>query len=154
MKKILFAFPYLFVFLALISCGGYNLNYLPPANDAEPNEIFPQNIDGMKPEYRKAPDIGGIIAVYGSGKITIRVSRLKTKEEADTGFKKAIVPQFKDFPVKSSGKINGIWKASGKDGNGRKYYAWVNQNYIFMITGADEKQLLKGIDAFQYISQK
>ncbi|MBN2079776.1 MAG: hypothetical protein JW838_12470 [Spirochaetes bacterium] len=141
------------VVILFVACGGYNLNFLPPADNAKPQDIFPADIDGLKPALRKAGDIGGITAVYGNGDISIRVTRMKDREQADMGFKQAIVPQFKDFPTRSSGKINGVWKASGTDGTGRSYFAWVNTNYIFMITGKDKAHMLKGIDAFQYISR-
>ncbi|MBN1524938.1 MAG: hypothetical protein JW904_10665 [Spirochaetales bacterium] len=149
-RGLLVLLPVLFVLF--VSCGGYNLNFPPPAQDAQPQDIFPAEIDGLKYQLQKAGDIGGLIAVYGKGEITIRASRLKTKDEADIGFKNAILPLFNDFPTRASGKINGIYKASGTDGNGRNYFAWVNNNYIFLIAGHDKSFLEKGIDAFPYIA--
>ncbi len=142
-----------FVAVFLASCGGLNTDFPAPGENAKPEEIFPADIKGLKPEYSPAGDIGGMVATYGKGKIAIRVSRLKTNNEANVAFEKAIVPAFKDFPTKVTGKINGKWRASGKDGFGKKHYAWVNHIYIFMVTGENEEMFDLAVDKFPYISK-
>jgi hypothetical protein len=50
------------------------------------------------------------------------------------------------------GQVNGKWSASGTDENGRKWFAWANNSWIFVMSGSDKGNLMKAIDAFKYIA--
>jgi len=48
--------------------------------------------------------------------------------------------------------LNGKWSASGTDSDGRKWFAWVNNSWIFVMSGSDKGDLMKAIDAFNYVA--
>jgi len=50
------------------------------------------------------------------------------------------------------GKVNGKWSASGTDEHGRKWFAWVNNSWAFVISGSDKDNLMKAINAFKYVA--
>jgi hypothetical protein len=51
------------------------------------------------------------------------------------------------------GKVNGQWSASGTDEKGRRWFAWVNNGWIFLLSGIDKEHLSKAVDAFKYVSK-
>ena len=93
------------------------------------------------------------VANYGDGRITIDAIRSPNKGAADNYCKKAIVPNFDKMKNHFRGNINGKWSASGTDNNGRKWYAWVNNNWIFMISGSDKEFFKMAIDAFKFVEE-
>lgn len=142
--------------LLLVSCGSsYNTDYNPPDENASFEDVFPAEIDGMEAEVELLQDNDDAIIVQSTydGNITITVIQFEDKANADAYFKSDIVPKFDDMNSRSSGKVNGRWFAKGKDSDGRKAYAWVNNNWIFSIAGDNENYFDEAIDAFNFISK-
>ncbi len=138
----------------LSSCGlgpEYNLSFLPPDNKATPAEIFPAEISGQKAVLQRMK-IGGMEARYGQDK-AIFTARLKSNEEAKAFLKLKILPEFKKMPVNFSGTVNGQYYAKAT-GDEKKYYGWVNANFVFVIKGMSEKAFEEIVDNFRYISKK
>ena len=149
---------FILLFVALLySCGpDYNTDFEPPPPNAQLDDVFPNEIDGMKSSIERlklTSPIEGFMAYYGERKITIDAILTPNKTVADDYFKEVIVPRIDEMKNHFRGKINGKWRASGTDEDGRKYYAWVNKGWIFMLSGVDNEHLSKAIDAFKYASE-
>lgn len=155
MKKNVLLLPILLLFLS--GCGpNYNTDFEPPPPNAKLDDVFPLNIDGMKREVRRMEldhPIEGYTAVYGNNQITIDAILTPGKNDADNHFKNVIVPEYDKMKNHFRGNINGKWSASGTDQNGRKWFAWVNNRWIFQISGADKDNLTKAVDAFKYVTE-
>ena len=155
MKKIILLLPILL--LVLYGCGpNYNTDFEPPPPNAKLDDVFPSDIAGMKREIRKMQldhPLEGYTAVYGNNQITINAILTPGKSDADDHFKNAIAPEYDKMKNHFRGNINGSWSASGTDQNGRKWFAWVNNRWIFQISGADKDHLTKAIDAFKYVTE-
>lgn len=147
----------LFVLLFITGCGpDYNTDFDPPPSDAKLNDVFPSEIDGMKSKIDRLNlnhPLEGFTAFYGDGKITIDAILAQTKANADAHFKEVIAPRFDKMKNHFRGNINGKWSASGTDENGRRWFAWANHSWIFLISGSDKDHLSKAIDAFKYVSK-
>jgi hypothetical protein len=52
-----------------------------------------------------------------------------------------------------SGNVNGQWRANGTDEKGRRWYGWVNNNWVFLLNGSDVKYFKMAIDAFKYVEE-
>ncbi len=153
-----FTFLFIVLLVALIySCGfDYNTDFEPPPPNAQLDEVFPKEIDGMNSRIEKmnlTSPIEGFMAYYGESKITIDAILAPNKTVADDYFKEVFVPRFDEMKNHFRGKINGKWSASGTDENGRKFFAWVNKGWIFMLNGVDKEHLSQAIDAFKYVSK-
>jgi hypothetical protein len=151
---ILTAINLMFLFAA---CGpDYNTDFDPPPPDAKLDDVFPSEIDGLKSKIERLNlnyPLEGFTAFYGDGKITIDAILAQTKANADAHFKEVIAPRFDKMKNHFRGNINGKWSASGTDENGRKWFAWANDNWIFLLSGSDKEFLTKAIDAFKYVSK-
>jgi len=152
-------FSALFLFslvLIVTACGpDYNTNFDPPPPNANVGDVFPDNIDGMKVDIERmnlTQPLEGFSAKYGNGKITIDAILAPAKSVADDHFKDAIVPKFDEMKNHYRGQVNGKWSASGTDSDGRKWFAWVNNSWIFVMSGSDKGNLMKAIDAFNYVA--
>ena len=155
--KIVFSSVGLFLLLIVSGCGpNFKTDFEPPPPEATIDDIFPQNINNwvrkietpkMSFPYRAA------IANYGDDRITINAIRSPNKGAADNYFKKAIVPNFDKMKNHFRGNINGKWSASGTDNNGRKWFAWVNNNWIFMISGSNPEYFKMAIDVFKFVEE-
>lgn len=147
----------LFTILLITACGpDYNTDFDPPPPDAKLDEVFPNEIDGMKSKVERLNlnhPLEGFTAFYGDGKITIDAILAQTKTNADAHFKEVIAPRFDKMKNHFRGNINGRWSASGTDENGRKWFAWANNSWIFLLSGSDKENLSKAIDAFKYVSK-
>ena len=150
---------YFLVFgLLLISygCGpDYNTDFEPPPPNARVEEVFPGEIDGMKANIKRmnlSQPLEGFSANYGGDKISIDVILAPAKNIADDHFKNVIVPRFDEMKNHYRGKVNGKWSASGTDDHGRKWFAWVNNSWVFVISGSNKGNLMKAIDAFKYVA--
>lgn len=161
MNKATFYFPLIFLVSAslfLAACGkGYNTDFPPPSATAEIDEVFPANIDGLERNIQKmnygVDNIAGFKAEYGSSvDITIEVIQTNGPVDADNYFQNRIIPQFDSMPNHFRGNINGKWEASGTDGSGREWFAWVNQNWIFVMSGATGDLLDKAVKEFKYVA--
>jgi hypothetical protein len=147
----------LIVLLFSAGCGpDYNTDFDPPPPDAKLNDVFPLEIDGMKSKIDRLNlnhPLEGFTAFYGDGKITIDAILAQTKANADAHFKEVIAPRFDKMKNHFRGNVNGKWSASGTDENGRRWFAWANNSWIFLISGSDKDHLSKAIDAFKYVSK-
>ena len=150
---------YLLVFGLLVinyGCGpDYNTDFEPPPPNASVSEVFPEEIDGMKVNVKRmnlSQPLEGFSAEYGRDKISIDVIFAPSKNIADDHFKNVIVPLFDEMKNHYRGQVNGNWSASGTDEHGRKWFAWVNNSWAFVISGSDKENLMKAIDAFKYVA--
>ncbi len=147
----------LLLLTGLSACGpNFNTDFEPPPPDAKLDDVFPAKINEWQRVLNR-PDINppyrAVVASYGDGRITINAILAPDKVAADKYFKEAIVPNFDKMKNHFRGNINGKWSASGTDDNGRKWYAWVNQSWIFMISGSDGKNFKSAIAAFKYVEE-
>jgi len=142
------------VALFLVSCGGYNTSFNPPGAEEKLNDVFPKSIGSYKRgEIRKSKGVGGFEVYYGGDKMFIRLISFNSGSQAAMAMKRAIYPLFDAMPTHFRGNVNGSIYAKGKEKSGRRWYAWVNKNIVFVINGADESFLNKLIDTFPYISR-
>ena len=137
-------------------CGpDYNTDFEPPPPNASVEEVFPEEIDGMNVKIKRmtlTQPLEGFSAEYGRDKISIDVILAPSKNIADDHFKNVIVPRFDEMKNHYRGQVNGKWSASGTDEHGRKWFAWVNNSWAFVISGSDKGNLMKAIDAFKYVA--
>ena len=156
MIRLFSVFALLSLIAIVTACGpDYNTNFDPPPPNARVNEVFPQEIDGMKVDIKRVTltkPLEGFSAKYGGDKISIDAILAPAKSVADEHFKEAIVPKFDEMKNHWRGKVNGKWSASGTDADGRKWFAWVNNSWIFVMSGSDKGNLMKAIDAFNYVA--
>lgn len=140
----------------ITACGpDYNTDFDPPPPNARLDDVFPKEIDGMESTIDRINlnhPLEGFTASYGNGNITIDAILATNNEMADNYFKESVVPRFDEMKNHFRGKINGKWRASGTDENGRSYFSWVNGGWIFSLSGSDKENLARAIDAFKYVS--
>lgn len=146
------------VLLVSSSCNTkYTTDFVLPNKNPKYSDVYPETINElkMKVEAIKSDTEGveGFSAIYGKDNIIISAYQTPSKKAADSFFKDEIVPVFDDMSSHSRGNINGKWYASGKQGN-KKAYAWVNSNWIFVITADSEENFNAAIDAFKFIVLK
>lgn len=147
----------LFSLLIIITACGpdYNTDFEPPPPNARVNEVFPEKINGMEANIKKMnldQPMEGFSAVYGKDKIIIDAILAPNKSIADDHFKDVIVPRFDEMKNHYRGQVNGKWSASGTDENGRKWFAWVNNSWVFVLSGSDKENLMKAINTFEYVA--
>ncbi len=147
----------LIILIIFSGCGlDFNTDFEPPKPDASLTDVFPDEIGGMKGvitrKNLKSPRIG-FSSTYGEGKIVISTIQTPNKAAADEYFKSAIVPNFDIMKNHFRGNVNGKWTASGTDEKGRKWYGWVNNNWVFLLNGSDNKYLKIAIDAFKFVEE-
>lgn len=147
----------LFLFLLITACGpDYNTDFDPPPPNARLDDVFPNEIDGLNSNVERmalSHPLEGFTATYGNGEITIDAILAQDNETADNYFKETIVPRFDEMKNHFRGNINGRWSASGTDEDGRRWYGWVNNSWIFILSGSSKDNLAKAIDTFKYISK-
>ncbi|MFC2103597.1 hypothetical protein ACFLSS_04125 [Bacteroidota bacterium] len=145
------------IMLSLTGCGpDFNTDFDPPPPEGKLEDIFPANIGTMPAKIARAklkPPMIGFSAAYGDNNIVINSILLPDKAAADEYFKLAIVPNIDKMKNHFRGKINGRWRASGTDENGRKWFGWVNNNWVFLINASDKKYFKMAIDAFKYVEE-
>lgn len=139
--------------LILAACQTYKTNFPVPPQNASIEEIVPGQIGDWKPRFAKAGAPGGMRAIYGENILGIQVTRLPNFESASLAFQSVIKPLFSQMPKRFNSSINGNWTAGGTDHAGRKWYAWNNQNYIFVLDALDEKHFELLLTHFKYISK-
>lgn len=156
MNRIFYAIALISLIFIVTTCGpDYNTNFEPPPPNANVNEVFPGEIDGMKVDIKRmtlTKPLEGFSARYGGDKISIDAILAPAKSVADDHFKDAIVPKFDEMKNHWRGKVNGKWSASGTDDDGRKWFGWVNNSWVFVMSGSDKGNLMKAIDAFKYVA--
>ncbi len=157
MKRSILLLIVLHLIILLSACGpDFNTDFEPPPPNARLDDVFPPEINGMKSNIERIVlqhPLDGFKALYGDGKITIEAILAQTKENADSYFKDEIVPKFDKMKNHFRGSINGNWRADGTDENGRRWFAWANESWIFVLSGSDKDQLSDAIDAFKYVSK-
>jgi len=156
MTKLFSALTLISLIVIVSACGpDYNTDFEPPPPNASVNEIFPEEIDGMKVDVKRmtlTQPLEGFSAEYGKNKISIDAILAPSKNIADDHFNDEIVPKFDEMKNHYRGKVNGKWSASGTDEHGRKWFAWVNNSWIFVLSGSEKGNLMKAIDAFKYVA--
>ncbi len=138
----------------LISCNPspeFNLNIPPPPDNSWPEDIYPPKIatDTAVPITK---EYGGTEAFYGNDK-SIYVARMSTQVEAISFFQKYILPEFDSLSSNYNGIVDEQFYAKA-NGNGKKYFGWVNHRYIFVLKGNSDKAFNELVDNFKYISRK
>lgn len=157
--KIMFLFRFISIVLLIFisGCGpDFNTDFDPPPAEGKLEDIFPAKIGTMSAKITRAKlraPLDGFTAVYGDNKIVINSVQLPDKAAADEYFKIAIVPNIDKMKNHFRGKINGRWRANGTDENGRKWFGWVNNNWVFLINGFDKNYFKMAIDAFKFIEE-
>jgi hypothetical protein len=164
MKSSIHCFKTIFLSLFVIACGfslwacsaTYNTNFPPPSQEAKPEDSFPEKL-GEYPRQMTQLKIAepnvGFESSYGNGKIIIDIIHTDSNSVADDYFKNSVVPNFDAMSSHSRAQVNGQWYASGKDGNGRVWYGWVNQNWVFVVNAADQDSFDLFLKNFKYISK-
>jgi len=147
-----------FVLLAAISACRPDLNtdFDPPAPNAKIDDIFPLTINNWVRSLRRAKLIypfAGAVASYENESITIDAVLAPDGKKANEYFKTGIIPNFDKMKNHIYKKTDGRWRASGTDSDGRKWFAWVNHQWIFMISGIDEEHFKLAVNAFRYIEE-
>ena len=147
----------LMILIALSGCGpDFNTDFDPPTPDADITDVFPDEIGGMKGIIERTnlkSQMVGFSSTYGQGRIVISTIQTQSKAAADEYFEFAIVPNFDKMKNHFRGSVNGKWRASGTDESGRKWYGWVNNNWVFLLNGSDTKYFKMAIDAFNFIQE-
>jgi hypothetical protein len=147
----------LMILIALSGCGpDFNTDFEPPKPDADITDVFPDEIGGMKGVIERANLISAVVgfsSTYGEGRIVISAIQTPSKAAADEYFEFAVVPNFDKMKNHFRGSVNGTWRASGTDESGRKWYGWVNNNWVFLLNGSDTKYFKMAIDAFNFIEE-
>ena len=147
----------LIILVALNCCSpDFNTDFDPPLPNADITDVFPDEIGGMKGIIERAKLISAVVGFssnYGEGRIVISAIHTPGKTAADEYFEFAVVPNFDKMKNHFSGNVNGKWRASGTDEKGRKWYGWVNNNWVFLLNGIDTKYFKMAIDAFNFIEE-
>jgi len=145
------------ILIILSGCGAdFNTDFDPPPPDAKLTDIFPYEINGMKGVIARAnlkSHIAGFSSTYGEGRIVISTIQTPSKAAADEYFEFAIVPNFDKMKNHFRGIVNGKWNANGTDEKGRKWYGWVNNNWVFLLNGSNNKYFKMAIDAFSFVEE-
>ena len=145
------------ILIILSGCSPYfNTDFDPPPPDAEITDVFPDEIGGMKRVIEMANLISTVVgfsSTYGEGRIVISAIHIPTKDAADEYFEHAIVPNFDKMKNHFRGSVSGRCSASGTDEKGRKWYGWVNNNWVFLLNGSDTKYFKMAIDAFKFVEE-
>ncbi len=145
------------ILIILSGCSpDFNTEFDPPKPEAKLTDVFPDEIGGMKGVIERAnlkSSMVGFSSTYGEGKIVISSIQTPSKAVADEYFEFAIVPNFDIMKNHFRGNVNGKWSANGTDEKGRKWYAWVNNNWVFLLNGIDNKYFKMAIDAFKFVEE-
>lgn len=144
----------LVIYLLFNTCNSspeYNLNIPPPSDTSWPEDIYPAEIDGLKPDI-STKDYGGTLASYGKNK-SIYVARMANHEEAVQFFKKYILTEFNDLSSPKNGTVDGYFYSKAKKGN-KTCFGWVNKRYIFVLKADTKEDFNQLVDNFAYISRK
>jgi hypothetical protein len=147
----------LIILIILSGCSpDFNTDFDPPKPDASLTNVFPDEIGGMKGVITRKnlkSSMVGFSSTYDEGRIVISTVQTPSKAVADEYFEFAIVPNFDKMKNHFRGSVNGKWSANGTDENGRKWYGWVNNNWVFLLNGSDTKYFKMAIDAFKYVEE-
>ncbi|RKY93742.1 MAG: hypothetical protein DRQ13_09090 [Ignavibacteriae bacterium] len=134
----------------------FNTDFDPPKPDASLTNIFPDEIAGMKGVITRKnlkSSIVGFSSSYDEGRIVISAVKTPSKAVADEYFEFAIVPNFDKMKNHFRGNVNGKWRASGTDEEGRRWYGWVNNKWVFLLNGSDNKYFKMAIDSFKFVEE-
>lgn len=150
------------VFACLIlfsQCGGpkYNFNYAPPYINARLDEVFPVSVRETPRKIKKLTlpeDFLGYEASYVEGKVTIRVIKCPGEDDANKYFGTSIVDEFKGKKNHSYDNLDSRWKATAVDTDGRQWLAWVNEIWIFVLSGSDNEYFDLVVRACRFVSKK
>ena len=147
----------LIILITLSGCSpDFNTDFDPPKPEAKITDVFPDEIGGMKGVIARKnlkSSLVGFSSTYGEGRIVISTVQTPNKTAADEYFEFAIVPNFDKMKNHFRGNVNGKWRASGTDEKGRKWYGWVNNNWVFLLNGSDIKYFKMAIDAFNFVEE-
>jgi hypothetical protein len=147
----------LIILIILSGCSpDFNTDFDPPKPDASLTDVFPDEIGGMKGVITRKnlkSSIVGFSSIYDEGRIVISSIQTPSKAVADEYFEFAIVPNFDKMKNHFRGNDNGKWRASGTDEEGRRWYGWVNNNWVFLLNGIDNEYFKMAIDAFKFVEE-
>ncbi len=145
------------VLLFIVSCGSeYKTDFPPPPPNAALDDVFPKQIDGMESSITRMMvdhPLEGFRADYGKGKIQIEGILSPDKERAEKYFDESIAPNIDSMKIHSKGNFDGMKRIEGTEENGRKWIAWTNDRWVFVLGASDSETMEKTIDAFKYISK-
>jgi len=155
--RFLIAAVSLIILIILSGCSpDFNTDFDPPKPEAKIADVFPDEIGGMKGVITRKnlkSSMVGFSSTYGEGRIVVSCIRTPSNAAADEYFEFAVVPNFDKMKNHFRGSSNGKWSASGTDEKGRKWYGWVNNNWVFLLNGSDAKYFKMAIDAFEYVEE-
>ncbi len=154
-QPITLLFSLLLVITVGLGCTQYNTDFAPPGTEDKVSDIIPMEIDGLKVRLN-ANEPGRIVANYGineKNEMSIEMINFPNTKKAHEIFSKVMVPKFDAMPTKYRAKVNGYWRASGKDKQGRHWYAWTNEKVLFLINARNKERFHQLVDAFKYISR-
>lgn len=155
--RFLLAAVSLIILIILSGCSpDFNTDFDSPRPEAKITDVFPDEIGEMQGvitrKNLKLPMVG-FSSTYGEGRIVVSVIRTPSNAAAAEYFEFAIVPNFDKMKNHFRGNVNGKWSANGTDEKGRKWYGWVNDNWVFLLNGSDTKYFKMAIDAFEYVEE-
>ena len=147
----------LIILIILSGCSpDFNTDFDPPKPDASLTNVFPDEIGGMKGVITRKnlkSSMVGFSSTYGEGRIVISTVQTPSKAVADEYFEFAIVPNFDKMKNQFRGNVNDKWRANGTDEEGRRWYGWVNNNWVFLLNGIDNEYFKMAIDAFKFVEE-
>lgn len=152
----------IFSIILLGHCGSesFNTNFPPPGTGIKIGEIYPKQVRGIEPEfsYLKFSDVKstfGHKAVYGD---IAEIQSIQTAPNSnlDSIFKEKIIDRYfsDNFQTKASGNYDGSWVARGTKSDGKRFYAWSHENWIYFIQANDTEIFKEIVREFPYIESK
>lgn len=149
----------------------YDFNLSPPYVNARMNEVFPESIRNSLGTTVKEtmPDDRylGYTVSYLDKAITYTVIKCLDKEltfeqllvqteptkAALEYFNSVIKEKFAAMPYHTFGKKDGFWQAFGKDTEGRRWLAWINSLWVFILSGKDSDHFKLAVRASRFVSE-
>lgn len=131
----------------------YNIDYPAPSADIAPEQLFPQEIDGMSPNIKEvnvANAERAYEAYYGDN-IVISGIYCEDHEAAGRVFSQ-YTGNIKSMPSYVYNNIGDKRFAAYTSTDGSEWFVWTNENWLFEIAGVDEPTLQKVVQAFDYVS--
>jgi hypothetical protein len=111
MKKPILSLTAILLIINIPACGlDYNTDFDPPPPNARLDDVFPNEIDGMKINVKPIAlsyPLEGFTAAYGNDKITIDVILAPDNKTADSYFKETIVHRFDEMKNHFRGNLKG-----------------------------------------------
>jgi len=135
----------------------YNFDFPPPYINARMNEVFPTYIRQQRRVATKMDLPEGFLGYnvnYLDGDIIMQVIKAPSEEAVKDYFNNTVVPRFKSMPESSTSETDGWLHATGIEKEGRRWIGWINQIWIFQMSGTTEEYFDLVIRACRFIEKK